>query len=95
MAIDLTCHGRSLPRAAGTTERVEVLGPQIGAAVAVNNGSTFTATKTGLYRIVATGDCRVQVSIADAVAALGEIWYAKSEGVRYLQAGQLIRVAAL
>lgn len=91
MSIRFTFHGY-LPLGR-YSENMQVLGQQTADAIEVAAGAAsppFAAE--GLVRVVAIADCKVR--FADASAAEGERWYAGDKEVRWVEAGDVISVAA-
>lgn len=73
----------------------DFLGKAIGDPVAVADGSTSLVLGiTGLWRLTATSDCKVDLGPNPDASAKGESWPTGQVEVRYLEATDKISVAA-
>ena len=75
------------------SQYVDVLGAQIGSRADVAGGGTYTPPASGFIRVYATAAHTVRIGLAADAAATGEPWPEGRLEVRFIKAGQVLKVA--
>lgn len=89
MSISFTLH--KTPQNVLTNALGEQVGDRVDVAI---GGASAPMTVAGLYRLKAGADCRVRIGAADVTASTGGRWSNGDTEVRWIDAGQVVKVAA-